>query len=156
METVSEEPARKIADGSSAIKVLDSSPLKKDFKSKAELEVKDKVRLADYNMYWHLKEFDPIDIVEHMDLDEKFKRKQQVEAMLKKFRDMPESEHIRNFMKYERVNYKTQLYNKSRKIDSIMKQLNSNNALIEKDQDGVEMMGFSENGKKRLLYGPKI
>ena len=84
-------------------------------------------------MYWHLKEFDTIDIVEHMDLDEKFKRKQQVEAMLKKFRDMPESEHIRNFMKYERVNYKTQLYNKSRKIDSIMKQLNSNNELVEKD-----------------------
>ena len=53
--------------------------------------------------------------------------------MLKKFRDMPESEHIRNFMKYERVNYKTQLYNKSRKIDSIMKQLNSNNELVEKD-----------------------
>ena len=76
---------------------------------------------------------DPLDIVEHMDLDEKFKRKQQVEAMLKKFRDMPESEHIKNFMKYERVNYKTQLYNKSRKIDSIMKQLNSNNELVEKD-----------------------
>ena len=84
-------------------------------------------------MYWHLKEFDPIDIVEHMDLDEKFKRKQQVEAMLKKFRAMPESEHIKNFMKYERVNYKTQLYNKSRKIDSIMMQLNSSNSLVEKD-----------------------
>ena len=133
MDTVSEEPARKVADGGAAIKVMDSSPLKKNFRSKLELEAIDKVRLAEYNMYWHLKEFDPLDIVEHMDLDEKFKRKQQVEAMLKKFRDMPESEHIKNFMKYERVNYKTQLYNKSRKIDSIMKQLNSNNDLVEKD-----------------------
>ena len=124
---------RKVADGGAAIKVMDSSPLKKNFRSKLELEAIDKVRLAEYNMYWHLKEFDPLDIVEHMDLDEKFKRKQQVEAMLKKFRDMPESEHIKNFMKYERVNYKTQLYNKSRKIDSIMKQLNSNNELVEKD-----------------------
>ena len=84
-------------------------------------------------MYWHLKEFDPIDIVEHMDLDEKFKKKQQVEARQKKFRDMPESEHVKSFMKYERVNYKTQLYNKSRKIDSIMKQLNNSNGLVEKD-----------------------
>ena len=133
MDTVSEEPMRKVADGGAAIKVMDSSPLKKNFRSKLELEAIDKVRLAEYNMYWHLKEFDPLDIVEHMDLDEKFKRKQQVEAMLKKFRDMPESEHIKNFMKYERVNYKTQLYNKSRKIDSIMKQLNSNNELVEKD-----------------------
>ena len=133
MDTVSEEPVRKVADGGAAIKVMDSSPLKKNFRSKLELEAIDKVRLAEYNMYWHLKEFDPLDIVEHMDLDEKFKRKQQVEAMLKKFRDMPESEHIKNFMKYERVNYKTQLYNKSRKIDSIMKQLNSNNELVEKD-----------------------
>ena len=41
--------------------------------------------------------------------------------MLKKFRDLPESEHIRKFMQFERLNYKTQLYNKSRKIDSIMK-----------------------------------
>jgi len=41
--------------------------------------------------------------------------------MLQKFRDMPESEQIKKFIKYERVNYKTQLYNKSRKIESIMK-----------------------------------
>ena len=75
MDTVSEEPARMAANGGAAIKVMDSSPLKKNFQSKAELEVKDKVRLAEYNMYWHLKEFDPLDIVEHMDLDEKFKRK---------------------------------------------------------------------------------
>ena len=40
---------------------------------------------------------------------------------MKKFRDLPESDHIKAFTKYERMNYKTQLYNKSRKIDSIMK-----------------------------------
>ena len=104
-----------------AMPFIDSSPLKTSFKSKKELETRDKARLADYNMYWHLKEFDPIDIVEEMDLDEKYARKQKVEALLQKFRDMPESEHIKSFIKYERVNYKTQLYNKSRKIDSIMK-----------------------------------
>jgi len=63
------------------VKVINSSPLKKNFRSKNELEKKDTVRLADYNMYWHLKEFDPVDIVEEMDLDEKFKRKQKIEAM---------------------------------------------------------------------------
>lgn len=58
-------------------------------------------------MYWHLKEFDPIDIVEEMDLTEKYKRKQKVEKMLQKFREMPESEHIKKFQNYERVNYMT-------------------------------------------------
>lgn len=77
---------------------LDTAPLKKEFTSKAELEAdEDKERLADYNMYWHLKEFDPIDIVEEMDLDEKYKRKQKMEHMLQKFRDMPEAEHIKKF-----------------------------------------------------------
>ena len=107
-------------------------------------------------MYWHLKEFDPVDIVEEMDLDEKYKRKQKVEKMLDKFRQMPESEHIKNFKKYEKINYMTQLYNKSRKVDSILKQLNTSNSIVEKDEDGVEMIGFSKDGKKRLLYGPKI
>ncbi len=87
---------------------LDTAPLKKEFASKAELEAADdKERLADYNMYWHLKEFDPIDIVEEMDLDEKYKRKQKMEHMLQKFREMPESEHIKKFKKYERLNYMT-------------------------------------------------
>ena len=35
----------------------------------------DKKRLADYNMYMHLKEFDEVDIVEDMDLNEKYKKK---------------------------------------------------------------------------------
>ena len=59
-------------------------------------------------------------------------------------------------MKYERLNYKTQLYNKSRKVDSILKQLNSNDTIVEKDQDGIEMMGFTKEGQKRIMYGPKI
>ena len=76
--------------------------------------------------------------------------------MLDKFRAMPESEHIKNFKKYDKINYMTQLYNKSRKVDSILKQLNTSNSIVEKDEDGVEMIGFSKDGKKRLLYGPKI
>ena len=107
-------------------------------------------------MYWHLKEFDSIDIHEEIDLVEKHKRKKKVEAMQKKFRDMPESEHIKNYKKYEKINQMTQLYNKSRKIESIMKQLNSNNTLVEKDENGAEMMGFTEEGRKKLIYGPKI
>ena len=107
-------------------------------------------------MYWYLKEFDPIDMDEAMELDEKYKRKKKLEQMLQKFREMPESEQIKKFIKYERVNFKTQLYNKSRKIDSIMKQLNSNNPLVEKDEDGIELMGFTENGRKMLTYRPKI
>ena len=84
-------------------------------------------------MYWHLKEFDPIDMVEEMDLDEKYKKKKKMEEMLEKFRSLPEAEQIKGYMKYERLNYKTQLYNKSRKVDSILKQLNSNDTIVEKD-----------------------
>lgn len=76
MHTVAEE--ENVVE--STINVMDSAPLRKDFTSKAELERTDKARLGDYNMYWHLKEFDPIDIVETMDLDEKFKKKQKIEA----------------------------------------------------------------------------
>ena len=55
--------------------------MKKHFASKAELEsaTGDKARLADYNMYWHLKEFDPIDMVEEVDLDKKFEKKKKLE-----------------------------------------------------------------------------
>ena len=107
-------------------------------------------------MYWHLREFDPIDMVEDLDLDEKYRKKQKMEALMQKFRDLPESEQIRKFIQFERLNYKTQLYNKSRKIDSILKQLNSGGQIVEKDDDGQELMGFTQEGKKKIMYGPKI
>mgnify|MGYP000625071329 CR=1 FL=1 len=62
--------------------MIDKKPLKKQFASKQELEQTDAGRLADYNLYWHFKEFDPIDMVEEMDLDEKYKKKKQFEALL--------------------------------------------------------------------------
>lgn len=37
-----------------------------------------------------------------------------------------------------------------------MKQLNGGNSFVEKDEDGIELMGFTEAGRKRLIYGPKI
>ena len=52
----------------------------------------DKKRLADYNMYWHLKEFDEIDIIEGMDLNEKYKKRKKVEHIMEKFRQLPETE----------------------------------------------------------------
>ena len=72
------------------VNVIERSPLKREFNSKVELEETDSARLADYNMYWHLKEFDPIDINEEIDLDEKYKRKQKIEKMIAKFKEMPE------------------------------------------------------------------
>ena len=107
------------------VKVLDRSPVKKEFSTKGELEMTDKKRLADYNMYWHLKEFDEVDIVENMDLNEKYKKKQKVEKLMEKFRQLPETEQIKTYLKYERINYKTQLYNQSRTISDIMGKLNS-------------------------------
>ena len=49
--------------------------MKKNFSTKGELEKTDKKRLADYQMYWHLKEFDEVDIKEDMDLDEKYEKR---------------------------------------------------------------------------------
>ena len=74
------------------VKVLDRSPVKKEFSTKGELEMTDKKRLADYNMYWHLKEFDEIDIIEGMDLNEKYKKRKKVEHIMEKFRQLPEAE----------------------------------------------------------------
>ena len=53
---------------------LQSSPLRAHFKSKAELEQTrgNEERLQSYNMFWHFQEFDPIDLDEEMDIDDKF------------------------------------------------------------------------------------
>ena len=101
---------------------LERSPLRLNFASKTELEqAEDEDRLKQYNMYWHLQEFDPIDLDEDMDIDEKFQKKQKHEAMCEKFRSLGEREHIKKFLKYEKTNAKTHLYNKNRKIESMMK-----------------------------------
>ena len=47
-----------------------------EFGSKKELEQNDKKRFEDYEMFWRLKEFDPIDLQEGMSIDEKYKKKE--------------------------------------------------------------------------------
>ena len=64
------------------VKVLDRSPVKKEFTSKGELEMTDKKRLDDFNMYMYMKEFHEVDIVENMDLNEKYEKRKKVEAIL--------------------------------------------------------------------------
>ena len=103
---------------------LDRSPLRRNFNSKVELEQGDEERLKSYNMYWHLQEFDRLDLDEEMDIDKKFRLKQEHEKLMEKFRSLGESVHIKKFMKYEKTNAMTHLYNKNRKIDSMMKQMN--------------------------------
>ena len=62
-------------------KLIDRSPLRVNFSSKAELESTDKARLQEYNMYWHLKEFCSLDIDEEIDLTKKYEQKKKIEAM---------------------------------------------------------------------------
>ena len=52
-----------------------------------------------------------------------------MEKVLEKFRNLPESVHIKKFLKYEKLNLKTQIYNKSNKLDAILKQLNADPTL---------------------------
>lgn len=44
-------------------------------------------------------------------MEEKYKRKKEMEAVLEKFNKLPESEQMAKFMKYEKLNIKTKLYN---------------------------------------------
>ena len=47
--------------------------------------------------------------------------------MLDKFVALGEHEHIKRYMKFEKMNKKTQLYNKGRKISSMLKNLSTAN-----------------------------
>ena len=101
---------------------MNTSPLRSHFTSKVELEQEnDKERLEQYNMYWHLQEFDRNDLNEEMDIDEKYEKKKEHEKFCDKFRKLGEPTHIRKFMKYEKSNAITHLYNKNRKIENMMK-----------------------------------
>ena len=74
-----------------------SSPMRKNVTSKAEIETTDRERAQDLNMYFHLHEFDPVDLMEDLDMEEKYKRKKKQAAILEKFNNLPEGEQIRKF-----------------------------------------------------------
>lgn len=97
--------------------------------SEKELESLDIGRHQDYKLYWHFQEFNPVDLQDHLDIDEKYKERKKMEKVLEKFRNLPESVHISKFLKYEKLNLKTQIYNKSNKLDAILKQLNADPTL---------------------------
>ena len=42
----------------------------------------DKKRLDEFNMYMYMKEFHEVDIVENMDINEKYERRKKAEAVL--------------------------------------------------------------------------
>ena len=47
--------------------------------------------------------------------------------MCERFRALGEKVHIKKYMKYEKMNAMSHLYNKNRKIESMMKQMNMTN-----------------------------
>ena len=58
---------------------------------------KDDERKRAYDMFWHLQEFDPIDLDEEMDIDEKFEKKKVHEKICEKFRKLGDRIHIKKF-----------------------------------------------------------
>ena len=74
-----------------------------------------------------------------MDIDEKYKKRQKIEKVLEKFRSLPEATHISKFLKFEKLNLKTQLYNKTNKLDAILKQLNADPTLQLQKQ--IDLLG---------------
>lgn len=93
------------------------------------MEQLDQNRHNDYKLYWHFQEFNPVDLQEDLNIDEKFKRRKQMDVVLDKLRSLPETVHIKKFLKYEQLNLKTQLYNKTSKVEAILKQLNADPAI---------------------------
>ena len=86
---------------------LDSHPVRPVVNSEKELESLDISRHQEYKLYWHFQEFNPVDLQDHLDIDEKYKQRQKMEKVLEKFRNLPESVHISKFLKYEKLNLKT-------------------------------------------------
>ena len=79
-----------------------------------------------------------------------------MEKILEKFRSLPEKEHINKFMKYEKVNLKTQIYNKNIKMDQMLKQLNADPAQQAQKAIASEDKEGAEESQKIVIYGPKI
>ena len=67
--------------------------------------------------------------------------------MCEKFRSLGERKHIEKFLKYEKTNAMTHLYNKNRKIESMMKQMNVTNPNMQ-DEEGVQMLSYTHDGEK--------
>ena len=75
-----------------------ASPTHKKVASKIELELTgNNERIEDLNSYYHLHEFDPVDLMEDLDIEEKYKRKKKQAEILEKFQKLPEDEKIRRF-----------------------------------------------------------
>lgn len=92
-------------------------------------------------------------------MDEKYKKKEQLREMLDKFMALGETEHIKRYMKFEKMNKKTQLYNKGRKISSMLKNLSTSHQKHSEAafKDMIEEGVMSRDESQHLqIYGPRI
>ena len=142
---------------------LENKPLRQAVRSERELEQLDQSRHNDYKLYWHFQEFNPVDLKEDLDIDEKFKMRKKMDQVINKLRSLPETVHINKFLKYEKLNLRTQMYNKTSKVEAILKQLNADPAIqVQKEIDmmggapGSELAAEQESKQRVVIYAPKM
>lgn len=69
--------------------------------------------------------FNAVDLDETMDFEEKLSRRVFHESIMKKLAARDSERKLSQFLKYERVNLKSHLYNQSYKTDKMFKELNT-------------------------------
>ena len=70
-------------------------------------------------------QFNEVDLQENIDVDEKFKKRMHHEEVMKKLDSRPQAKKVSQFLKYERMNMLSHLYNKSNKTDKVFTELNA-------------------------------
>ena len=69
-------------------------------------------------------QFNEVDLQENIDIEEKFRLRMHHEQVMKKLDNRPQQHKVSQFLKYEKMNLLSHLYNKSLKQDKMYRDLN--------------------------------
>ena len=72
-----------------------------------------------------MQSFNSADLDETIDVDEKFKKRAFHETIMRKLDQRPEQHKLDQFLKYEKMNLKSHLYNQVHKTDKMFRELNA-------------------------------
>lgn len=81
-------------------------------------------------------QFNSADYDEALDLDEKFKKRKEHEAIMDKLKERTEEMKVKKYLTYEVVNLKSHLYNKQMKMDKMFRELNAIQYKPNRNADG--------------------
>lgn len=105
-----------------------------------------------FKVYEHIQNFNTADLDETMDVDEKFKRRAHHERIMQKLDARPDNFKTAQFLKYEKINEKSHLFNQVQKTDRMYRELNA--ATIKQYTDSQK--SGNEHQKILKMYKPYI